>query len=280
MTLLKYLPAILFFYLSIKIFPATIQGQVTDASTGKPLVGANLIVVGTQYGTATDLYGFYKIKDLSPGEYTLRISYIGYKTSKVNVELKNKDEVIELNVKLEVPVIYLDSISTPGLIAYHQKLEEQNKISSVLKIVLDSLTFSDKFLTAYLSMTNNSEDSLYVFKNYVCFNVIDPIIKNSDNKILKHNVAMMDCIGEKTCPDENDLALIKPGQTIKYPAIRLGSYYFGHYPEDKYTVAVKYEFKKSVTINKFYCRSKSNIEALTKGLRGTYISNPLTFVNK
>jgi len=280
MILLKYLPAILFFFLSIKILPATIQGQVTDESTGQPLIGANIILVGTQYGAATDLRGFYIIKNLSPGEYTIKIAYIGYNTTKENVEIKDKDEVIELNVKLEVPIIYLDSVSTPELKAYHKKLEEQNKISPVLKIILDSLTFSDKFLTAYLSMTNCAKDSFYILKTYTCYEVIDPIVKDSAGKLVRQNMGLYDCMGMKTCPDSGDLMLIKPGETIKYPATKLEFYNFGRYPKGKYTVAVKYEFKKPLQINGFYCRSKSNIKALITGLRGTYISNALTFVNK
>jgi hypothetical protein len=280
MKLLKYLPAILFFYLSIKIFPATIQGQVKDASTGEPLIGANLIVDGTPYGAATDLYGFYKIKDLSPGEYTIRISYIGYRPTKENVEIKNKDDVIELDVKLEEPIIYLDSVSTPTLEAYHKRLEEQNKISSVLKIVLDSLTFSDNFLTAYLSMTNCAKDSFYILKTFTCYEVIIPVVKDSAGKLVRQNMGLYDCMGMKTCPDSGDLMLIKPGETIKYPATKLEFYNFGRYPKGKYTVAVKYEFKKPVTINGFYCKSKSNIKALITGLRGIYMSNALTFANK
>jgi len=278
---LKYLPVILILlFLSVKIYPATVQGFVKDSQTGQPLIGANVVVVGTQYGAATDLRGFYIIKELTLGEYTVKISYLGYKTSKTNIEIKNIDEIIELNVKLDLPIIELDSVSTPELEAYHKKLKGQNKISPVLTVVLDSITSSDNFLTAYLSMTNNTEDSFYVFKNYICFNVIYPVIKNSDDKLLKHNLALMDCPGEKTCPDESDLILIKPGETIKYPATKLEFFNFGRYPKGKYTVAVKYEFKKPETINTFYCSSKSNIKALITGLRGSYVSNVLTFVNK
>ena len=37
----------------------SISGRVTDADTGDPLVGANVIIVGTNLGAATDINGEY-----------------------------------------------------------------------------------------------------------------------------------------------------------------------------------------------------------------------------
>ncbi len=36
-----------------------IAGKITDKSTGEPLIGANIIVIGTNLGAATDLNGQY-----------------------------------------------------------------------------------------------------------------------------------------------------------------------------------------------------------------------------
>ena len=55
-----------------------IAGSVLDAQTGDPLPGANVIVEGTNHGTAADLSGNYTLLNLSPGLYNLRISMIGY----------------------------------------------------------------------------------------------------------------------------------------------------------------------------------------------------------
>ena len=56
----------------------TINGQVTDAETGAPLPGANVIVTGTQTGAATDDHGEYTIRNVPPGSYVLKFDYIGY----------------------------------------------------------------------------------------------------------------------------------------------------------------------------------------------------------
>lgn len=55
-----------------------IAGKVTDKQTGEELVGANIIVVGTSLGAATDVNGEYIINNVSAGLYTVKASYIGY----------------------------------------------------------------------------------------------------------------------------------------------------------------------------------------------------------
>lgn len=59
----------------------TLRGFVTDVSTGQPLSGANVVLLdstGRVRGAATNPDGFYRIADIAPGRYTLRISFVGY----------------------------------------------------------------------------------------------------------------------------------------------------------------------------------------------------------
>ncbi|MFQ6617730.1 MAG: TonB-dependent receptor domain-containing protein, partial [Fidelibacterota bacterium] len=60
-----------------------ITGTVTDAESGEPLPGANIIVEGTTLGAAADLEGYYAILNVPPGTYTVKASMIGYKELKV-----------------------------------------------------------------------------------------------------------------------------------------------------------------------------------------------------
>jgi hypothetical protein len=55
-----------------------ITGVITDKETGEPLIGANVIVVGTSFGAASDVNGEYIIRLVPPGNYSVRASYIGY----------------------------------------------------------------------------------------------------------------------------------------------------------------------------------------------------------
>ncbi len=55
-----------------------VSGKVTDKETGEPLIGANVIIVGTSSGAASDINGEYIIRQVQPGNYTIKASYIGY----------------------------------------------------------------------------------------------------------------------------------------------------------------------------------------------------------
>ena len=63
---------------------STIEGMVKDAVTGEVLPGANVIVVGTSIGAATDVNGKYVLRNVPAGSYSIRATYVGYRT----VELK------------------------------------------------------------------------------------------------------------------------------------------------------------------------------------------------
>ena len=65
-----------------------IEGSVRDASTGEPLVGANIVVMGTPAGAATDVNGYYRINNVAPGGQTLKSSYVGYQTVSLRVDVR------------------------------------------------------------------------------------------------------------------------------------------------------------------------------------------------
>jgi len=58
--------------------PGSIKGKLTDSETKYPLIGANIILKNTQSGTSTNENGEFIIDDLTPGNYILVFSYIGY----------------------------------------------------------------------------------------------------------------------------------------------------------------------------------------------------------
>jgi outer membrane receptor protein involved in Fe transport len=56
-----------------------LSGRITDEA-GEPLIGATVLLVGTDLGAATDLDGFYTILRIPPDAYTVRYSSVGYRT--------------------------------------------------------------------------------------------------------------------------------------------------------------------------------------------------------
>ena len=54
-----------------------LSGFITDQETGEALIGANVFIVETGNGMSTDKNGYYVLQNISPGNYTLVVSYIG-----------------------------------------------------------------------------------------------------------------------------------------------------------------------------------------------------------
>lgn len=81
----------------------SIDGIVTDVTTGTPLFGANVFLKGLSIGAATDIEGKFRIKDISPGFYTLAVRYIGYQEKEIPVEMDIIDDMfIEIELIAEV----------------------------------------------------------------------------------------------------------------------------------------------------------------------------------
>ena len=57
-----------------------IAGVVSDAASNEPLVGANVLIRGTNFGAATDLDGNFYILNIPPGTYEVTASMVGYQT--------------------------------------------------------------------------------------------------------------------------------------------------------------------------------------------------------
>lgn len=78
---------------------SSIKGRVIDSQTGDPLLGANVLLVGTSLGASTGLDGHFTITNIPPGTYKVRTTYIGYEPFVKEVTLAENAEV-SLNVRL------------------------------------------------------------------------------------------------------------------------------------------------------------------------------------
>ena len=58
----------------------SITGLVIDADTHQPLIGANVMLIETELGCASDTDGKFSISNIPVGSYTVSISMIGYES--------------------------------------------------------------------------------------------------------------------------------------------------------------------------------------------------------
>ena len=87
--------ALLFLVGSAGMAQSKVSGKIVD-SEGVPLAGANIIIVGTTTGTATDFDGNYELTSNAEPPYEIEVSYFGFATQTVTVN--SADEVVNLNM--------------------------------------------------------------------------------------------------------------------------------------------------------------------------------------
>lgn len=137
-----------------------VAGTITDAETGDPLPGVNVIVEETQQGAATDGQGEYIIDGVEPGTYSLRATFIGY-----GDEVEGEVEVLEgetttVDFAMRQAAAGLDEVVVVGY-GERQRRDLTGAISSVSENDIERLpvTSPDKILDGQASgvqVTNTS----------------------------------------------------------------------------------------------------------------------------
>lgn len=83
------LSGFLFLLMGAAFSQGSIAGLVKDATTGESIIGANIILKGTQTGASTDIEGKFLINNVAEGTHTLLITFVTYKTQEVEVVVEN-----------------------------------------------------------------------------------------------------------------------------------------------------------------------------------------------
>ncbi|MDP2208783.1 MAG: TonB-dependent receptor [Bacteroidota bacterium] len=134
----------------------SITGTITDKKTDEILIGSNLLIVGTATGTTTDIDGKYVIRGLTPGQYSLRISYISYQSVTVNNIKVEEGKDTKIDVQLNPSTIELHEVVVSASVL-------KNTETNVLKIQMNSANIVDG-ISAELIRKNNSSDGTDVLK--------------------------------------------------------------------------------------------------------------------
>lgn len=71
----------------------SVSGSVIDQQTESPMIRASVYIVELQKGTITNRDGNFTIENLPPGDYTLRVQFVGYHHEEVTVSVDNVSDV-------------------------------------------------------------------------------------------------------------------------------------------------------------------------------------------
>jgi hypothetical protein len=113
---------ILFIISIIRAQTSIISGFISDSSSGEALIGANIFLQETGQGMATDLNGYYIIQDISRGDYTIMVSYVGFDLFKQKIQI-NENESKKIDISLVEQVVELSGVEVTA-----EKLQRRNNI--------------------------------------------------------------------------------------------------------------------------------------------------------
>jgi outer membrane receptor protein involved in Fe transport len=99
----------------------TINGIVSDISTGKPLPGATIHQVNTFHGTTTDKDGAFHLAIPFKDEIEIKISFIGYKDTIIKLSVET-GHIAEMNIGLQ-PLVF--ETSTVFITAYRTNTDPE-----------------------------------------------------------------------------------------------------------------------------------------------------------
>lgn len=143
----------------------TVRGTIVDQDSQMPLIGATVLVVGSNppIGTTTDLEGRFRISGVQVGRVTLKISFIGYEDRTIpNLLLGSaKEEIID--VALAESVNKLEEIVISGNAVKGEVLNEMAISSAHTFSVEETSRYAGSFddparmVTAFAGVNGDAE---------------------------------------------------------------------------------------------------------------------------
>ena len=125
-------------FLCMQIFPQVsvgkLGGKIIDADTKEELIGANVVILNTSLGAATDIDGNYFILNITPGTYDVKVSYVGYAPKTI------QDVRIVANITYELNISLSTDFSLPEVVVESKKLFEEKATNTVKVIDADQIS--------------------------------------------------------------------------------------------------------------------------------------------
>jgi TonB-dependent receptor len=118
-----------------------IQGTVRDSTDNQSLIGAHVMLQGSAFGAATDREGRFHITGIPAGPYTVRVSYVGYRTKLIPVTVRaGQTEVLALS-------LIVDAIEGETVVVTAQALGQAAAINKQLSsTTITNVVSSEKIL--------------------------------------------------------------------------------------------------------------------------------------
>lgn len=113
----------------------TLKGKVIDEQTKETLIGATIQLVGTYTGASCDINGEYEIKNVKPGDYSVKFSFLGYGDMVFNGIRIEKGKTMTLNAALTLRSEMMGEVVVVG----EKNLVNLENATSEIKISSDDI---------------------------------------------------------------------------------------------------------------------------------------------
>ncbi len=111
----------------------TITGRITDSLTGETLIGVNIYLKDTKYGTVSDFNGNFSL-EAPGGNYTLVFSYIGYNQKGVSLKLKRD---LTLNISLSPTETEIEEVTVTAQRKFFGNMDYGREIPTISTEVIE-----------------------------------------------------------------------------------------------------------------------------------------------
>ena len=127
-TLLSYCIVFMLTAINAKSQTQTIRGTVIDKQSQATIPGVNILIIGSDpiKGSITDIDGHFKLNDINPGRYDLKVTYLGYKEIVLPSVVVTAGKEVVLDIALEENVNSLKEIVVSGT----KKNETNNEMTT------------------------------------------------------------------------------------------------------------------------------------------------------
>ena len=124
------------------VIAQVVKGQLVDAESGEPLIGATIVEMGTQNGTVTDIDGNFELKLGNPRS-SLLFKYVGYKDKNQKANAKAQGVTNLGTIQIESDSKMLNDVIVSGTIAVSRKTPVA--VSSLPSAIIEEKLGSQEF---------------------------------------------------------------------------------------------------------------------------------------
>lgn len=158
---------------SIEIFPqkgiGTITGQVLDNDSKSFIEYANIVLLSTQdssliTGTISDINGSFRMSDIQSGKYRLEVRFLGYNTSRFEIDINSEKSMVDLGkifirpVAVQLNDVVIQSERSPVSYQIDKKVIDVDKIQTVISGNAADVSINQDFFEKMLSLTLQIRD--------------------------------------------------------------------------------------------------------------------------